>query len=45
MSFLGGMHNEKSIIKAKVEEDTEILFLIALMKTEILVLPKHKIIQ
>lgn len=27
MSFLGGMHNEKSIIKAEVEEDTEILFL------------------
>lgn len=27
MSFLGGMHNEKSIVKAEVEEDTEILFL------------------
>ncbi|WP_175620955.1 Crp/Fnr family transcriptional regulator [Chryseobacterium schmidteae] len=27
MSFLGGMHNEKSILKAEVEEDTEILFL------------------
>lgn len=27
MSFLGGMHNEKSIIKAEVEEDSEILFL------------------
>jgi CRP/FNR family transcriptional regulator len=23
----GGMHNEKSIVKAEVEEDTEILFL------------------
>ncbi|MEG1591145.1 Crp/Fnr family transcriptional regulator [Chryseobacterium sp.] len=27
MSFLGGMHNQKSIVKAEVEEDTEILFL------------------
>ncbi|MCQ4139782.1 Crp/Fnr family transcriptional regulator [Chryseobacterium sp. EO14] len=27
MSFLGGMYNEKSIVKAEVEEDTEILFL------------------
>jgi len=27
MSFLGGMHNEKSVVKAEVEEDTEILFL------------------
>lgn len=27
MSFLGGMHSEKSIVKAEVEEDTEILFL------------------
>jgi CRP/FNR family transcriptional regulator len=27
MSFLGGMHNEKSIVKAEVEEETEILFL------------------
>jgi len=27
MSFMGGMHNEKSIVKAEVEEDTEILFL------------------
>ena len=27
MSFLGGMHNEKSKIKAVVEEDAEILFL------------------
>lgn len=27
MSFLGGMHNEKSRVKAEVEEDTEILFL------------------
>jgi len=27
MSFLGGMHNEKSIVKAELEEDTEILFL------------------
>ncbi|WP_343664009.1 Crp/Fnr family transcriptional regulator [Chryseobacterium mucoviscidosis] len=27
MSFLGGMHNEKSIVKAEVQEDTEILFL------------------
>ncbi|WP_294272570.1 Crp/Fnr family transcriptional regulator [uncultured Chryseobacterium sp.] len=27
MSFLGGMHNEKSIVKAEVEENTEILFL------------------
>lgn len=27
MSFLGGMHNEKSIVRAEVEEDTEILFL------------------
>lgn len=27
MSFLGGMHNEKSIVKAEVEDDTEILFL------------------
>lgn len=27
MSFLGGMHKEKSIVKAEVEEDTEILFL------------------
>lgn len=27
MSFLGGMHNEKSIVKAEVEEDATILFL------------------
>jgi len=27
MSFLGGMHNEKSIVKAEVEEVSEILFL------------------
>lgn len=27
MSFLGGMHNEKSMVKAEVEEDAEILFL------------------
>jgi len=27
MSFLGGMHNEKSIVRAEVEEDAEILFL------------------
>jgi CRP/FNR family transcriptional regulator, anaerobic regulatory protein len=27
MSFLGGMHNEPSIIKAIAEEDTEILFI------------------
>ncbi|HNN32254.1 MAG TPA: Crp/Fnr family transcriptional regulator, partial [Chitinophagaceae bacterium] len=27
MSFLGGMHNEASIVKAEVEEDAEILFL------------------
>lgn len=27
MSFLGGMHNETSIVKAEVEEDAEILFL------------------
>lgn len=27
MSFLGGIHNEKSIVKAEVEEETEILFL------------------
>jgi len=27
MSFLGGMHNEKSVVKAEVEEDAEILFL------------------
>lgn len=27
MSFLGGMHNEKSIVKAEVEEDSELLFL------------------
>ncbi|MCW3161636.1 Crp/Fnr family transcriptional regulator [Chryseobacterium oryctis] len=27
MSFLGGIHNERSIVKAEVEEDTEILFL------------------
>ncbi len=27
MSFLSGMHNEKSIVKAEVEEDAEILFL------------------
>jgi len=27
MSFLGGMHQEKSIVKAEVEEDAEILFL------------------
>lgn len=27
MSFLGGMHNEKSKVKAEVEEDAEILFL------------------
>lgn len=27
MSFLGGMHNESSKVKAEVEEDAEILFL------------------
>ncbi|PIF45030.1 CRP/FNR family transcriptional regulator [Chryseobacterium sp. 52] len=27
MSFLGGMHNEKSILKAEIEEEAEILFL------------------
>ncbi|AZA79995.1 Crp/Fnr family transcriptional regulator [Chryseobacterium sp. G0186] len=27
MSFLGGMHNEKSIVRAEIEEDSEILFL------------------
>lgn len=27
MSFLGGMHNEKSIVKAEIEENAEILFL------------------
>lgn len=27
MSFLGGLHNEKSKVKAEVEEDAEILFL------------------
>ncbi|AZB08047.1 Crp/Fnr family transcriptional regulator [Chryseobacterium sp. G0162] len=27
MSFLGGMHNEKSIVKAEIEEEAEILFL------------------
>lgn len=27
MSFLGGMHNEKSIVKAEIEEDAEVLFL------------------
>lgn len=27
MSFLGGIHNEKSVVKAEVEEETEILFL------------------
>lgn len=27
MSFLGGMHNEASVVKAEVEEDAEILFL------------------
>lgn len=27
MSFLGGMHNERSAVKAEVEEDAEILFL------------------
>ncbi|WET49412.1 Crp/Fnr family transcriptional regulator [Chryseobacterium indologenes] len=27
MSFLGGMHNEKSVVKAEIEEDAEILFL------------------
>lgn len=27
MSFLGGMHKEKSVVKAEVEEDAEILFL------------------
>lgn len=27
MSFLGGMHNEKSKLKAEVEDDAEILFL------------------
>ncbi|MFY1045756.1 Crp/Fnr family transcriptional regulator [Chryseobacterium sp. GP-SGM7] len=27
MSFLGGMHNEKSIVRAEVEEDAEIFFL------------------
>jgi len=27
MSFLGGMHDEKSILKAEIEEESEILFL------------------
>lgn len=27
MSFLGGIHNERSIVRAEVEEDSEILFL------------------
>lgn len=27
MSFLGGMHNEKSIVRAEIEETAEILFL------------------
>ena len=27
MSFLGGMHNAKSKVRAEVEEDAEILFL------------------
>ncbi|WP_291720093.1 Crp/Fnr family transcriptional regulator [Bernardetia sp.] len=27
MSFLGGMHNEKSKVRAEIEEDAEILFL------------------
>jgi len=27
MSFLGGIHNERSIVKAEVEEDAELLFL------------------
>lgn len=27
MSFLGGMHNEKSVLRAEVEDDAEILFL------------------
>src|SRR5690554_4882627 len=27
MSFLGGLHNEKSKVRAEVEEDAEILFL------------------
>jgi CRP/FNR family transcriptional regulator len=27
MSFLGGLHNETSKVKAEVEEDAEILFL------------------
>ncbi len=27
MSFLGGMHHEKSIVKAEVEEEAEVLFL------------------
>lgn len=27
MSFLGGMHNERSILKAEIEEESEILFL------------------
>lgn len=27
MSFLGGMHNEKSVLKAEIEEESEILFL------------------
>ncbi|SHL12999.1 Crp/Fnr family transcriptional regulator [Chryseobacterium polytrichastri] len=27
MSFLGGMHNEKSIVRAEIEETSEILFL------------------
>lgn len=27
MSLLGGMHNEKSILKAEIEEESEILFL------------------
>ncbi|MCY0977248.1 Crp/Fnr family transcriptional regulator [Chryseobacterium wangxinyae] len=27
MSFLGGMHHEKSILKAEIEEESEILFL------------------
>lgn len=27
MSFLGGMHNEKSIVRAEIEEEAEIIFL------------------
>lgn len=36
MSFLGGLHNEKSKIKAIVEEDAEILFLPIQMVSELI---------